>query len=138
MANYQVLHVMSQCEVTVLDEFASVADAIRVFDIKGISAVPVKDNIGRFKGVFSKTDLARIKLVDAVEQTGSIKSLRLKDYMNPNPPRTISKTATIQEAAQQMTRYNIHRLFVENAQGELCGVISATNILKMLTVTPLQ
>lgn len=138
MPNYQVLHVMSPCDVIALDEFASVAEAIQLFDEKEISAVPIKDNIGRYKGVFSKTDIARQKLVEGVERTGSLKSLRLKDYMNPNPPRTILKTATIKEAAQVMTRYEVHRLFVEDAEGVLCGVISATNVLKMLTVTPTE
>lgn len=134
MTQYLAHQVMTPCDVIEIDELASVAKAIVMFDDHNISAMPVKNHEGKHVGVISKSDIARRRFLEAVRLKSSPDSLMVRHFMNKTLPISVAMDTTIDEVIRIMHRRGIHRVFVKNQNEKLCGVLSATNIIKVLHI----
>ncbi len=134
---------------------ALVSEAVVLLTERGFSAAPVIDEAGRPIGVVSRTDLLIHEREQAgrpqapswyddtelrrefeqTERTGlhveRVDDTRVGDVMTPivfgvEPDCAVSKVV------EEITRLNVHRLFVIDADGTLVGVISALDVLRCL------
>lgn len=130
-----VKQVMRKSSVREIKESESVAKAILILDQCEISALPVRSKIGGYSGVLSKSDIASHRLLDALKSRRSLEQIAVWEIMNRTPPLYVMEDAPVQEAILQMHRRHIHRLFVADADYQLIGVISTTDIIRLLIVT---
>lgn len=101
-------------------------EASRVLAKHGIRGAPVKDLDNNLVGFFTASDLARaiargLKLNDPV-----VKALSRKDIV------TINETADIFDAIRTMDSNGVGRLVVINNDGAPVGIITRTDILKLM------
>lgn len=112
---------------------------VELFLDQGISRAPVVDDDGRPIGMVSKTDLviAQHERGDTeVSQAGSAGPDRhvhevggvVRDIMTP-VAFTLPETTSIGEAARRLLADNVHAVPVMSADGQLVGVLSATDIV---------
>ena len=85
----------------------------------------------RLTGILSTQDLvtARTILKRFPESDALNVSLTVGDLMG-RTPKTISSKATIAEAATTMHEIGIHCLPVTDDDGEICGIITSTDLMK--------
>lgn len=97
--------------------------------------LPVLDG-SRLVGIVSTVDFmkasfsawgADARTVDAVLDS----QLRLADLMQPDP-RTIRDTATVRDAAQELSHGEYHSLPVVDAGGKLVGIVTSTDLIRFL------
>lgn len=131
---YQVHQVMRKTPIHSLQEYDSLATAIEKFDDIDISAMPVKNELGQFVGVLSKSDIVRRRFLDAIRSHISPDKLFVKDFMNHTKPIAVQEQMMLRDAIQLLHRRGIHRLFVTDQNNRLTGVLSATDIIKVLAV----
>lgn len=131
---YQVHQVMRKTQIHSLQEYDSLATAIEKFDDFDISAMPVKNELGQFVGVLSKSDIARRRFLEALRSHHSPDKLFVKDFMNHTKPIAIQEHLLLRDAIHLLHRRGIHRLFVTDQNNLLIGVLSATDIIKVLSV----
>ena len=103
---------------------ADVAELLAGFEISG---VPVLDSDDRLVGVISQTDLVRLRS-STIPWTGW-HGLMVRDLMT-QPAKTIGGSATLEDAARQMTTEHVHRLVVVDDRGAPIGVISESDIVR--------
>jgi CBS domain-containing protein len=120
---------LMQTNLKTISTDASVAEAVDLFAVSGLSAVPVVDRLGRAVGVITTRDI--LKAENACE-TPEIRerlfdSTKVLEVMTPWPT-TIDPDLDVRQAAQEMLYLNVQRLFVE-FDGALVGVISQTDIV---------
>ena len=120
------------CEVKESD---SVTKAIQLMDRCDISALPVQSPLGRYCGVISKSDIASIRMLNALKIRGQAERIQVGEIMNRTPPLYVMENDPIQEAISQMHRRHIHRLFVSDQDYQLIGVVSMSDIIRMLMVS---
>lgn len=121
---------LMQRNVTSIRSEASVAEAILTLADAHVSGLPVLDGAGRMVGVLSSSDVlaAEAEAEDAVSRQTLLESTQVREIMTSRP-YTITPTAEVHEAAQQMLYADVHRLFV--TEGEtVVGVISTTDIVR--------
>ncbi len=99
---------------------------------KNISSVVVAEN-GQPCGIFTDRDL-RNKVVAAARDPAG---LQVRDIMN-TPLATIGEDDLLYEALYRMSRQKIHRLGVIDATGQLAGIITDTDILRLQAHSPHQ
>jgi CBS domain-containing protein len=141
-----VAELMNRNAVSVLP-VTLVADAARIMLAQRVSGLPVLDGQGHLVGIVTEGDLLRrAEIGTDGAQAGWLKSLLMPsavaaDYvhtharhvsgvMTHNPVFVTSET-TLEEAANLMLRKRIKRLPVM-AHGQLAGVISRTDLLRIL------
>ena len=110
--------------VTEDDAIADVAELLAGYEITGL---PVVDDGDRLVGVISQTDLVRLR-GSALPWTGW-HGLMVRDLMT-KPAKTISGSASLDEAARQMTAEHVHRLVVVDGHRSPIGVISESDIVR--------
>jgi CBS domain-containing protein len=110
--------------VTEEDAVAGVAELLAGFEITGL---PVVDADYRLVGVISQTDLVRLR-GSTVRWTGW-HGLMVRDLMS-TPAKTISGSASLYQAALQMTDERVHRLVVVDSRRIPIGVISESDIVR--------
>ena len=89
-------------------------------------AVVVQD--GRTVGIFSERDVLIRLNTDAPQ----LKHRPVSDFMTPNP-RTLPMDAKIAFATQRMDLGGYRHVPIVDRDGNLCGIISARDILRYLT-----
>ena len=130
---------------------ATLEEAVAFLVDSGYSAAPVIDEAGRPVGVISHTDLVfhdrqHLVLPEAApfyfESAGEIaavvreeRAARVADVMTP-AVFALAPDVPLEEAAQQMTDLNVHRLFVVDGAWTLVGVVSALDLLRHLLPHP--
>ncbi len=128
---------LMRTDLKVVDADASVGEAITTLADAHVSALPVTDARGRMLGVLSTTDI--LAALSETTEPGARERLfdetPVEEIMTPGP-RVIAPEADIVQAAQEMLRLEVHRLFVE-ARGALVGVISQTDIVAALAAAKL-
>lgn len=118
-------------EVGVLD---TVAKAIELLDRANVSALPVKSLKNQYVGVISKSDIASHRFIELLRTHGRVDNILVEELMNKNAPLALPETATIQQAVTMMHQRHIHRLFVANEKHQLVGVVSTSDILRLIAV----
>ena len=106
---------------------ASVGEVLRILVENAIGAVVVVDD-GKTVGIFSERD-ALMRLNTEAEQ---LKELPIGQFMTPSP-RTLDIDAKIAFATHHMDLGGYRHLPIVDDAGELCGIVSARDILRYLT-----
>lgn len=118
--------VMTVSPVVISEEeaIAGVAELLAGYQISGL---PVVDTEDRLVGVISQTDLIRLQGA-SIPWTGW-HGLIVRDLMTW-PAQTIDGTASLDDAARQMTAAGIHRLIVVDDEQAPIGVISESDLIR--------
>lgn len=118
--------VMTVSPVVISEEeaIAGVAELLAGYQISGL---PVVDTEDRLVGVISQTDLIRLQGA-SIPWTGW-HGLIVRDLMTW-PAQTIDGTASLDDAARQMTAAGIHRLIVVDDEQAPIGVISESDLVR--------
>lgn len=127
LATLRVADLMSIEPVTVFDG-ASLSEAEKLMQQRGVTGLPVVDAAGRLVGVISQTDLLRAHVVD--DHWARWPGLAVRHLMT-SPALTIAADAPIAEAAAVMERHHVHRLVVETG-GRPTGVLSTMDLVRAL------
>jgi CBS-domain-containing membrane protein len=115
-------------DVKTVDLDATVGEAIATLSDVHVSALPVTDPRGQIVGVLSTTDiLGALSETTEPEVREQLFEEPVRDVMTPRS-RVIGPEADVLDAAREMLRLDVHRLFVES-HGRLMGVISQTDIV---------
>ncbi|HEY7195193.1 MAG TPA: CBS domain-containing protein [Gemmatimonadales bacterium] len=115
-------------DVKTVDLDATVGEAIASLADIHVSALPVTDARGQIVGVLSTTDiLGALSETSEPEIREQLFEEPVRDLMTSRS-RVIGPEADVLDAAREMLRLDVHRLFVER-QGRLVGVISQTDIV---------
>lgn len=125
---------------------ANVAEAMRLFTEKGITAAPVIDDSGHPVGVISRSDLLIHQCEDekrdeAYFHASSFESVDA--HLKPSTPMTVADLMTpavfavsedtpVHRVVSDMVGLHVHRLFVVDDDGTLVGIITTMNVLKHL------
>ncbi len=118
----------------VVDESATVDEAVRLLEENEISGLPVVDRDGLLVGVISQTDIVRARAVGHLWHRWP--GLRVRHLMH-SPALTADRSMTFEEAAQSMERAHVHRLVVVgDDQMTPVGVISTTDLVRALARRP--
>ncbi len=117
-----------------VDESATVDEAVRLLEENEISGLPVVDRDGLLVGVISQTDIVRARAVGHLWHRWP--GLRVRHLMH-SPALTADRSMTLEEAAQSMERAHVHRLVVvDDDQMTPVGVISTTDLVRALARRP--
>ncbi len=108
---------------------ATIAEAVVAFAHAQVSALPVRDRLGRAVGVVSTREILKAESAcdSPVMRERLFEVTRVLEIMTPWPT-TIDADLDVRQAAQEMLYLNVQRLFVEY-DGALVGVISQTDIV---------
>ncbi|MEW6614894.1 MAG: CBS and ACT domain-containing protein [Thermodesulfobacteriota bacterium] len=122
-------------DVITVDIDDSMKTATKLMEDYNIRRIPVlkKD---RLKGIVSYLDINRESASQAnalavSELNYLIEKIKVKDIMSPNP-KTISPHDTVEEAAVVMLEQKIGSLPVIDSNGKLIGIITESDIFKVL------
>jgi predicted transcriptional regulator len=108
-------------------------NVIQSMDRMEISALPVTDQAGHFTGVISRTDIGSRRLFTLLKEK-PLEKITVKDLMNQTPPVYIHEDRPIAEVISLMHNRHIRRVFVINAQNQIYGVVTTTDIVKLLFI----
>jgi CBS domain-containing protein len=118
----------------VIDEGASLDDAVRLLEENEITGLPVVDRDGVLVGVISQTDIIRARAVAHLWHRWP--GLRVRHLMHA-PALTADRAMGLEEAAQIMERSHVHRLIVVgDDQLAPVGIISTTDLVRALAHRP--
>jgi CBS domain-containing protein len=118
----------------VIDESASLDEAVRLLEENEISGLPVVDREGILVGVITQTDVVRARAVGHLWHRWP--GLRVRHLMH-SPALTADRSMTMEEAAQLMERAHVHRLVVvDDDQITPIGIISTTDLVRALARRP--
>jgi CBS domain-containing protein len=123
-----------------------------LLDEKGFGGVPVVDRSGGLIGMVSKTDIVRMARENDTTQATSTVGLRDRDGGEPNchvvdgETRTVAdimmpmafsvfEGASIGHASAMMAAEGVHRLPVTDLDGNLVGILSATDVVRWLATS---
>ena len=136
-----VRSVMSQDAVSVRT-FTPYKEIVRILLDHGISAVPVVDEAGHLQGVVSQADLIEKEAQQADGAAASHRPVtwrgraaRLKAHavsaetLMTGPAITVGPDTDLKTAAWLMSKHNVKRLPVVDAEGRLLGVVSRGDLL---------
>ena len=138
---------MAQPPISLLAE-VSIPEALEFFILRGFHAAPVIDAAGRTVGVVSVADLLRHDLDWGTHpshetECSSGKSLsdgfgvevvdtaRVEDIMT-NTIFALSPNTKLPDIIKKMLDLDVHQLYVVNHDGLLVGVISTSDIMRVL------
>ncbi len=146
----KVGEIMTKNVITV-DERTPISEVATVLFDKNLTGVPVIDDDRHVVGIITEYDLisgsseihiptyvnllTKLKLLDngndkIKEDIEDIKDIRAKDVMT-HPVITISEDTDVAEAARIFTEDRINPLPVVNNKGQLIGIISRADIVKL-------
>lgn len=135
MSHKQPVHqVMRRSKIHDIKETDSVAKAIRMLDECNVSALPVRSDEGKYSGVISKSDIASARFLRLLKANRSPDSILVLEVMNRTAPIYVMENDAVQHAITIMHKRHIHRLFVADADYQLTGVVSTSDIIRLLVV----
>ena len=87
------------------------------------------DETGKPVGVFSFRDMAKYFLDPALETggTGTAGMAKISELMTPKV-HSVRPEATMEECRRAMRQHKTHRMLVQDAQGKIVGIISASDL----------
>ncbi|MDJ0757560.1 MAG: DUF294 nucleotidyltransferase-like domain-containing protein [Ardenticatenaceae bacterium] len=107
----------------------SVVEAARFMSEHHVSSLVILDSQKRIAGIFTDRDM-RTRVVAA----GRPVDTQLAEVMTPNPI-TINRQTFAFEALMAMSQHNIHHLPVTGQNGDLAGVITTTDLIRLQSTT---
>lgn len=111
--------------VLFIDAGASVSEALSMMRRRYVHSLIVKKSASNPEyGIITSTDISD-KIVAAERNPAEVK---VSEIMT-SPLITIERSATLKECAELMKKKRIHHLPVRDDNGELVGMISATDFL---------
>ncbi|MEM4366644.1 MAG: CBS domain-containing protein [Candidatus Anstonellales archaeon] len=123
-SNIPVSEVMKR-KTIVIDVEESVEKAAKVMKANDVGSIIVTDRGA--VGIVTERDICW----KVVAEGHSAKTTKVKQIMS-TPLKTIEPTATLEQAAEKMKKEGVKRLVVLNKHQELVGIISYSDILKIL------
>ena len=134
MKQHLVQDWMSSPPITI-DIDATLPEACELIRKHQIRRLPVLQD-GKLAGIVTRGDLRGAQPSEATtlsiwELNYLLAKLKIKTIMTPEPI-TIREDATISEAAQIMIDYKVSGLPVVNAAGDLVGMITESDIFRMV------
>jgi CBS domain-containing protein len=123
-----VRDVMTKHAITIPTD-TPLADTADLLDRFTISGLPVVDSVGRVVGVVTETDLLRVRTTDLLWARWP--DLTAADVMT-KPALTVTDDARIEEAAQHMNAFAVHRLVVVDDHAMPIGIISAGDLVRAM------
>ena len=121
--------------VTTVKQNDKVLDTIRMMSEKNLRAVAVlEENTDKIKTTFSASELKGLtpSLLKQLENI-TIDEYFKKTYRKPRRPVGITNQETLEEALRRLTLQKVHRLWEINDDKTVTGVLSMTDIFKLLT-----
>jgi CBS-domain-containing membrane protein len=112
-----------------------VLDTIKMMSDKNLRAVAVLDESSeKIRTTFSASDLKGLtpKLLKELENI-TISDYFRKTYRKPRHPVGITQQDTLEEAYRRLTLQKVHRLWEINDDKSVTGVLSMTDIFKLLS-----
>ncbi|HFC11938.1 MAG TPA: CBS domain-containing protein [Anaerolineae bacterium] len=128
---------MSEGIITV-DTTTTLPEAHSLMKAKNIRRLPVVDKKKRIVGIISLGDIRAAEASPATslsiwELNYLLAKLKVKDFMTENPV-TVTPETTIGEAANLMLAHKISGLPVVNADYDLVGIITESDIFEMIVL----
>ncbi|MCG5535931.1 DUF294 nucleotidyltransferase-like domain-containing protein [Ectothiorhodospira mobilis] len=111
----------------------NLVDVVKNMKAHNISSVVALDDGGRPAGILTDRDL-RNKVIPSGRDPAAF---RVEEVMS-RPLVSIGETDVLYEALYRMSTRGIHRLVVTDAEGELKGILTDTDILRMQSHSPHQ
>lgn len=123
-------------DVITVDEETSMMKASMIMKEKKIRCLPVINNKGKLVGIVSDRDLkdaapSKATTLDVYELNYLLSSIKIKDLMTKNVVYVMPKE-TVEFAAILMLENKISSLPVVNEQDALVGIITQTDVFKLL------
>lgn len=115
---------LMSANVVSVDSGASVIDAAKLMNEKGVSSVIVK-NEGELVGIITDRDI----LTRVVSKGSDASKVTVGEVMS-SPLLTIDENAPLDEAAKMMSEHNVRRLVIESA-GKKVGVIAESDMIRV-------
>lgn len=127
---------MSRDLITIDIESCCLPEAHRLMTDNNIRRLPVIDKEGRLAGIVTRGDVRGAEPSEATslsiwELNYLLANLKIADIMTSNPV-TVVEDQTIGEAADLMLEHKISGLPVVNSAGELVGIITESDIFRMV------
>lgn len=131
-----IIQVMSANLVTIKST-EMLSEARRLFDKGDIHHLPVLDG-KKLVGIVSSTDLVKLSLVyDSGNEDDSLNDFLDRHHtiesVMQKKPFTIGVEATVREAAAMLATGEYHALPVVGYDGVLKGIVTSTDLIKLLT-----
>lgn len=128
---------MTDDVVTVTPE-TTLPEAHQIMTDQGIRRLPVVDKHRRLVGIVTRGDVRGAEPSQATtlsiwELNYLLSQLKIKEIMTPDPI-TVLETATVGTAARTMLENRISGLPIVNGRGELVGIITESDIFRMVTL----
>ena len=108
----------------------TVRDAIKVLITYKISGAPVVDDFGKVLSVVSEGVLLKLAASQGLDKTIN---LCLKSLPRADQLITLKKTSTFAEAYSIFLARSVHRIIIVDGNGKLQGILSRSNILRVLS-----
>jgi CBS-domain-containing membrane protein len=112
-------------EVLTLPPDMAAAEAALALAEHGVSGAPVREADGRIVGILSRSDLT-----DPERQPGKA-APTVRDLMTPGL-LTLRESDLAMNAVRLMVREEIHRIVVLDADGELAGIVTRSDVMRAL------
>lgn len=132
-----IVHVREYMSVDVktVEPFTTLLEAQRIMAVKRIRALPVIKN-GLLVGIITRTDLLSaapsvVTTQGRLEVTEMVSSTPLQFIMTTQP-LTIGEEQPITDAARLMLENKIHALPVLDRDQDLCGIITETDLFRLI------
>ena len=118
-----------------IPSFANLLEAHRIMGVKRIRTLPVVDD-DKLIGIVTRTDLLSADPSSFASKHQQEVSRRIEStpvrYIMTSKPITIFSDTPISEAAKLMLDYKIHSLPVMNHENKLVGVLTETDLFRMI------
>lgn len=119
-------------KVIVVHDNDPVSMVITLFERCRISGAPVVTESHEYIGVISKTDLVGSRLMNLLQDRGTLHDIKASELMTAIPIAVIRQEDSLTEAIDKMLNNHLHRLFVENEHGVITGVLSSFDVMKLV------
>ncbi|MDX1413474.1 MAG: CBS domain-containing protein [Candidatus Promineifilaceae bacterium] len=125
-------------DVMVVRKDSSLPEAHQIMISDNIRRLPVVDDNGQLVGIITLGDVRSVSpspasSVSIFERNYLLSNLEVERVMTPKPS-TISPDQTINEAANIMLQERISGLPVVDENGQICGIITESDIFRMVVL----
>jgi CBS domain-containing membrane protein len=126
------IHDIMTRDLLALPASASLAEAARALVERDVGAAPVRDAAGRIVGVLSRSDLCDGERLEAVRAAlDPPRPVRAADLMTPDFV-AVRASDPIAAAIDLLANESAHRVLVMDDAGELVGLVTAADLLRVL------